>query len=163
MCDIVVKGSRSLIAISSPDEFLQLQLFQKPKSLGSFRRNSFNMVVPLQRYIKPNSLYSVINRTRLAVIGRVLKYAPECFEVLLCRSFIIKQTAQQHFEALRSTLERISEHTHQKWHVDDSLLSGPIQSNPMRSDGRRQSSLPVSCIHSITYKLVYFRFQLGRH
>jgi len=27
-------------------------------------------------------------------IGRVLKYAPECFEVLLCYCFIIKQTAQ---------------------------------------------------------------------
>jgi len=27
-------------------------------------------------------------------IGRVLKYALECFQVLLCRSFIIKQTAQ---------------------------------------------------------------------
>jgi len=27
-------------------------------------------------------------------IGRVLKYSPGCFEVLLCRSFMIKKTAQ---------------------------------------------------------------------
>jgi len=35
--------------------------------------------------------YSMTPKT---AIGRVLKYAPVCFEVLLCRSFMIERTAQ---------------------------------------------------------------------
>ena len=34
------------------------------------------------------------DRMYFVYIGRVLKYAPGCFEVLLCRSFMIKRTAQ---------------------------------------------------------------------
>jgi len=34
------------------------------------------------------------NSVRLVANGRVLKYAPGCFEVLLCRSFMIKRTAE---------------------------------------------------------------------
>jgi len=35
--------------------------------------------------------------------GRVLKYDPGCFKVLLCRSFMIKRTAQSVTVVLRST------------------------------------------------------------
>jgi len=34
------------------------------------------------------------SHSQVATNGRVLKYAPECFEVLLCRCFYHKITAQ---------------------------------------------------------------------
>jgi len=48
-----------------------------------------------------------LHMSRTSINGRVLKYAPGCFEVLLCRSFMIKKNGTV---ALRNTLERISEH-----------------------------------------------------